>query len=99
MKKLIFAALLLGSVSSFAHKNTPLVSFAVMKKDGVRIPASEVPSAVKATFRNLYPTATKVQWEREREDGRTIYQATFTLNGDRKRALFSANGTFLGQKS
>lgn len=98
MKKLILAAALFVSASSFAHKNTPLISFAVMKKDGVRIPASEVPSAVKATFRSLFPGATNVQWEREREDGRTIYQATFTLNGDRKRALFSATGRFLGQK-
>jgi len=98
MKKLMFAALLLVSASSFAHKNTPLISFAVMKSDGQHIPASEVPSAVRATFRSLYPTATNVRWERESEHGSTVYQATFLLNGVRKTALFSSNGTFLGQK-
>jgi len=98
MKKLILAALLLVSASSFAHKNTLTISFAVMKGDGVHIPASEVPFAVRSTFRSLYPSATNVRWEREREDGRTVYQATFLLNGVKKRALFAANGTFLGQK-
>src|SRR4051794_10760401 len=98
MKKLIFAALLLVSASSFAHKNTPSISFAVMQGDGQHIPASEVPSAVKASFRSLYPAATNVRWQREREHGATVYQASFLLNGVRTKALFAADGTFLGQK-
>jgi len=98
MKKLIFAALLLVSASSFAHKNTPVISFAALKSDGVHIPASEIPFAVRSTFRSLYPSATNVRWEREREDGRTVYQATFLLNGVKTKAIFAANGTFLGQK-
>ena len=98
MKKIVFAALLLVSASSFANKNTPVISFAVKQDDGQHIPASDVPSAVKATFRSLYPNATNVRWEREREHGEIVYQATFLVNGDKTRALFSANGTFLGEK-
>ena len=98
MKKLIIAAMLLVSASSFANKSTQFSSFAIVRSDGQHIPASEVPAAVKATFRSLYPAATNVRWEREREHGMTVYQATFLLNGVRTRALFAADGTFLGQK-
>ena len=97
MKKVIFAALMLASVSSFAHTNASASSYAVMKSgDGQHIPASEVPRAVKVSFRNMFPTATNVRWEREREHGSVIYKASFNFNGSKMTAKFAPDGTYLG---
>jgi hypothetical protein len=72
MKKLFIAAMLLVSASSFANKSTQFASFATVRSNRQHIPASEVPAAVKATFKGLYPAATNVGWEREREHGMTV---------------------------
>jgi len=96
IKKLILAALLLSSVS-YAAYSAPVKYGYYKKDDGRHIPASEVPDAVKKSFRSRYPNATNVRWELEREDGRRVYEAEFTLNGRRLKAEFAANGTFLGQ--
>jgi hypothetical protein len=96
MKKLLLAALLLSSVSSFAYSAPVIYSY--MKDDGRHIPASDVPTAVKQSFRSRYPTATNVRWEVEREDGGRIYVAQFTFKGRQLKAKFTPNGTFLGQE-
>jgi hypothetical protein len=98
MKKLIFAALMLVSVSSFTYANPNIVSYLSMRGDGQHISASQVPAAVKATFAGLYPTATNVRWQIEKEHGSTVYQASFLLNGVRTTAFFAPDGRFLGQK-
>ena len=96
MKKILVAASMLFAVVMFAQPTyahaTAFSKFSVEK----RIPASQVPAAVKNSFRSLFPGATNVQWERENEHGSTIYKAKFTLNGVRQSASFLPDGTFIG---
>ena len=98
MKKVLLAASLFIAASSFAgynHLNGITTATTVQSGDGTHIPASEVPRPVKVSFRNMFPTATNVRWELEREHGQTVYQADFLLDGKRWRAVFSADGTFI----
>ena len=98
MKRIFLAASLLIAATTFtgtATVNASPLSTSSKSGDGVHIPASQVPVAVMASFNSNFPTATNVRWEREREHGRTVYQADFLLNGKRWRAEFSANGTLL----
>jgi len=96
MKKLILAAFLLSSAAPFAY-STSVATHYYFKDDSRHIPASDVPRAVKQSFRNRYPDATNVRWEVEREDGRRTYEAEFTFNGRRLKAEFLPDGTFIGQ--
>lgn len=50
-----------------------------------------VPSAVASTFKAKYPTATRVEWEREG----IYYKAEFTLNGSEHEAFFQSDGTWV----
>lgn len=97
MKKLILAAFLLSTVAPVAY-SAPVAVYTYLKDDSRHIPASEVPSAVKQSFRNRYPDATNVRWEVEREDGRRVYEAEFNFNGRHLKAEFLPDGTFLGQE-
>lgn len=98
MKKLILAAIMLGSVSCFAYagKNafTP-AGYTVLRDDSRHIPASQVPLAVRNSFREMFPDARNVEWQIEREDGRRLYEAEFTRNGRRFKAYFTPDGTFV----
>ena len=101
MKKIVFAALMLTSVSGFAAFNQQAVSSTVaMKDDGgsKHISASQVPAAVIESFNAKFPDAKNVQWEVQKEDGGKIYQAEFTQNGKRFKAQFAPDGTFLGKQ-
>ena len=100
MKKIILAALLLTSASVFASANASTGSAIVSVKSGggKHISASQVPAPVMATFNSMFPTATNVQWEVEREHGSKVYQAEYTENGKRFKAQFAPDGTFLGKK-
>ena len=96
MKKIFLAASLLIAATTFTGISSANAAvIAVAKADGVHIPASQVPVAVRATFHADFPTATNVRWEREREHGQTQYQADFIQNGQRWRAIFASNGTLL----
>lgn len=97
MKRIFLAASLLIAATSFSAMNTANASVekVMSKGDGQHIPASQVPPAVLASFNSSFPTATNVQWEKEKEHGQTVYQADFYLNGKRWRATFSADGTML----
>jgi hypothetical protein len=100
MKKILFAALMLTSVSVFAFSNGSNVSNVVNVKSGGgrHISASEVPAPVMESFTSRFPTARNVQWQVERENGSKVYQAEFTQNGIRYKAQFAPDGTFLGKK-
>jgi hypothetical protein len=100
MKKVIFAALMLTAVSTLATHEKSFAAYSISKFSGggTHIPASEVPRAVKVSFNTRYQNARNVQWQIEREDGRKVYQAEFTLNGVRWKAQFLPDGTFLGQQ-
>ena len=99
MKKILFAALMLTSVSVFASHATATPNIVSLKSgDGRHISASEVPAPVMATFNSMFPDATNVQWQVEKEHGSKVYQAEFTQNGKRFKAQFAPDGTFLGKK-
>src|SRR5689334_123890 len=98
MKKLIFAAIMLGSVSYFAYagKNSfSPASYAILRADSRHIAASDVPLAVRNSFHEMFPDARNVQWSIERQDGRRLYEAEFTRNGKRFKAYFTSDGTFV----
>ena len=50
---------------------------------------SNVPAAVKQTFAKTYAGAQKVKWDKEGSD----YEASFTMNGEKKSAVYSASGS------
>ena len=98
MKKLILAAIMLGSVSCFAYAGKNVFNpagYAVLRDDSRHIPASQVPLAVRNSFREMFPDARNVEWSIEREDGRREFEAEFTRNGRRFKAYFLPDGTFV----
>ena len=99
MKTVILAACMLASAGSFAAPKENLTFYSVKSDDSRHIPASEVPRAVKQDFHARYPNATNVRWELETEHGTRVYEATFLkANGQRTKAEWLANGTFLGEE-
>lgn len=49
---------------------------------------NRVPRTVKTAFTNTYATARQVKWDREGKD----WEVSFTLNGEKKSALFNPDG-------
>lgn len=99
MKKVIFAALMLISISSFAAVNGGAVSNAISKCGGGRhISASQVPAPVMASFNQHFPTATNVSWEVSRDNGVVVFEAKLRENGSCKKAEFLKDGTLTEQK-
>jgi hypothetical protein len=102
MKRIFLAASLLIAATSFTGSLTANASTVSVlesaKRDGRHIPASEVPTAVMASFNENFPTATNVQWEKEKEHGAIVYQADFLKNGKRWRAIFAKDGTLLSSE-
>jgi len=99
MKRIFLAASLIIAATSFTsslHAGALTISAVESaKRDGIHISPSQVPVAVMASFNETFPTATNVQWEKEKEHGATVYQADFMKNGRRWRAVFAADGTLL----
>lgn len=52
----------------------------------------KVPAAAENTFKKMFPTATKVKWDKE---SKTEYEASFELNGKKGSANFSSTGEWL----
>ena len=101
MKKVLLAALMLFTICSFAtvSNGAHYVTTTLLRDDGRHIPASEVPSAVKASFNRRFPNATHVSWEVDREHGSRVYKANFRLNGQCKQAEFAPGGALLEVKN
>ena len=101
MKKVLLAAVMLFSISSFATvtTSTPAASTTIVSDDGRHIPASEVPAAVLASFNKHFPKATNVRWEIDREHGSRVYEAKFRQNGQCKQAEFTPGGALLEVKN
>ena len=95
MKKILLAASLFITATSFAGYYNFNSSSSIVQAEGRHIPASQVPAAVRSSFMSMFSNATRVRWELEKEHGQTVYQADFNLNGQRYRAVFLANGTFV----
>ena len=53
-----------------------------------RLPAAQVPAAVRATFQASFPTVKTTTWEKEGPD----YEAGFTRNGKTMSAVITAAG-------
>ncbi|MEP7319284.1 MAG: hypothetical protein ABI921_11090 [Panacibacter sp.] len=95
MKKVLLATALLITVVSYALPVPKAMIVLKASGDGRHIPASQIPAAVLSNFNSLYPSATNVKWEREREDSGIEYKADFMLGNQRWEARFASNGTFL----
>lgn len=95
MRKLLFALLL--TIATPAIVNTPVQASTVAASgNGIKIPASQVPKAVRKSFKLSFPTATQVEWEYNPQYyGGNIYTASFRLNGQRWEASFNESGTLL----
>ena len=79
MKKIILSAVILGLFA--------VTAFALRGDDA--------PAAVKASFAKLYPSVTKVKWEKEEAN----YEAEFEVNKVETSCLFDASGNLLETES
>ena len=76
-----------------------LCGFAILSScSEKKIAASEVPQPAMTSFNTKYPGATDVEWETEKKDDKTIYEAEFKLNGKKIEAEFEANGDFIKEE-
>lgn len=55
----------------------------------------DVPAAVKKSFSTKYPGATNVEWEKEKQYNKTIYDVEFKLNGKDDKAEIDEAGNFI----
>lgn len=62
------------------------------------IPEADVPASVKTSFSAKYPGATDVEWEKESENGKILYEAECKFNGKEVKVKFDANGNFVSQE-
>jgi hypothetical protein len=60
----------------------------------IEISSSDVPQTVLSAFNSKYATASDVEWEVEKEDGKLYYEAEFKVDGKTKEAYFRPDGTF-----
>src|SRR5580765_8295224 len=97
MKKIIFAALLFVSVSSFARAFIP-VPVITNLKDVRHISESKVAAPVLANFKSMYPDAMNAKWDiiTGAYQQNTQYMAQFRLNGAKRTARYAPDGTYLG---
>lgn len=78
MKKIITALLALVYINNIAIAQ--------------KIEPEKVPDGVMATFKEKFPTATKVNWEME---NKTNYQAEFTFKEEEVSANFDSEGNWI----
>ncbi len=64
------------------------IAFAANAK---KIAITSVPAAVKASFAKLFPTATGVKWELEKDGG---YEVAFKQGAEKLTATFAATGAW-----
>jgi hypothetical protein len=57
-----------------------------------KVAPGDVPPAIVSSFSNAYPGAGEVQWEKEEEDGKIIYEAKFLYDGKKMDAEFDEAG-------
>lgn len=88
MKKLVFV----GAIAFLA-------SCGGSEKGHGSIPESDVPAAVKTAFTAKYPGTAVEKWERESEDGKTLYEAEFKMNGKDMEAFWDEAGNFVKEEA
>jgi hypothetical protein len=62
-----------------------------------KVAPGDVPPAIVSSFSNAYPGAGEVQWEKEEEDGKIIYEAQFLYDGKKMDAEFDETGTMIDE--
>jgi len=62
------------------------------------ISASQVPQPVMSAFQSKYPNISPEKWEKENENGKVIYEATFRNNNKEVEAEFDENGNFIEEE-
>lgn len=85
MKKVLFAIALLVASASYA---APASTNSLKSGDGIHISASQVPTRILNAFKAAYPTATRVEWEKELEHGVWEYKVSFYVNGVKMRIRY-----------
>ena len=60
----------------------------------VKVKANEVPAPVRAAASKAYPAAQVKGWEKDVEDGKTLYEATMTQGGSEWQVAYTGDGTF-----
>lgn len=70
---------------------TLTVLLTVIGASAQKVSENKVPQAVRSAFQKLYPSASKVKWEREKEN----YEAGFEWNDVEQSVLLNARGTVL----
>lgn len=88
MKKIFIAALLLLSASVYASSGSGKNGKEKENEKGNHVSVSQIPGWVVAKFNAMFPGATNVQWEVEKEHGVTQYKVRFYLKGQKMKARF-----------
>ena len=97
MKKLLMAVFLLTASAAIVSITSETVY--ASGKTSTKIPASQVPMAVKVSFKSMYSSATQVQWETSTVYyGGTTYSAGFYLGTVKWEATYYADGTFIAAR-
>ena len=96
MKKLILALVLLCSATTMIAVNPQTVYAKSGGSSTNSIPASQVPKAVKRSFKSQYPDATRIEWEyKPVYYGTPIYTASFRLGSQKWEANYTTDGNFV----
>ncbi|MCB0429304.1 MAG: PepSY-like domain-containing protein [Flavobacteriales bacterium] len=72
-----------------------IVVFSLSCSKAQKLKTADVPTAVQSSFKDHYPLAESVKWEKE--DGN--FEAEFDLNKVESSALFDERGTFLQEET
>lgn len=83
----------------FRNAGAPFFAGALLTAcGGNQLEASEVPAAVMTSFNSKYNNVTDAEWEKEEQNGNTVYAVDFKANGQEIEAVFDANGNVLESK-
>jgi len=88
MKKILIAVMILLTSVTYASSGPGKNGKERENEKGNHISVSQVPGYVLAQFNAMFPAATNVKWEAEKEHGRIEYKAEFYLNGQKLKARF-----------
>jgi hypothetical protein len=100
MKKIVLAALLLTSISSFAFSNGFAASNVIVSTDPVHVVP---PAPVQKSFSSQFPAAVNVKWSVVSTPASLLWVADFYQGSTAStvkhvKAVFASDGTFLGKQ-
>lgn len=104
MKKLLGVLLLIGSLQACNNTTedkedaTEITTEKKGKDMDEVVDASQLPVAVTTKFNAKYPGATGVIWEHATENNKPTYKAKWVEKGEKMKAEFGEDGTFIKGK-